>query len=99
MITLHCSRETAMKFASLMLGGDPASQPSTARDALEELCNMIAGNFKAKVGNLADHCMLSVPTVIAGDDYEMETLDPGQSVTLALTFDSEPIWVTLVTHA
>jgi hypothetical protein len=38
-------------------------------------------------------------TVIAGDDYEMEALDPGQSVTLALTFDSEPIWVTLFTHA
>ena len=36
---------------------------------LGELRNMIAGNFKLKVTSLADHCMLSVPTVITGDDY------------------------------
>jgi chemotaxis protein CheX len=98
MTTLRCSRETAVKFASLMLGGDAASNPSTARDALGELCNMIAGNFKAKVSNLADHCMLSVPTVITGEDYSLETAEPTKGVTVALTFDGEPIWVALITH-
>jgi chemotaxis protein CheX len=99
MTTLRCSRTTASKFASLMLGGDAASNPSTARDALGELCNMIAGNFKAKVTTLADHCMLSVPTVITGEDYSMETAEPTQGVTVALTFDGEPIWVSLITHS
>ncbi len=98
MATLRCSRDTAVKFASLMLGGGAASNPSTARDALGELCNMIAGNFKSKVHNLADHCMLSVPTVITGEDYSMETASPTEGVTVALTFDGEPIWVSLICH-
>jgi chemotaxis protein CheX len=82
-----------------MLGGDAASNPSTARDALGELCNMIAGNFKSKISSLADHCMLSVPTVISGEAYSMETLEPSDGVTVALTYDAEPIWVSLITHS
>lgn len=49
MTTLRCTRNTAGKLAALMLGGDAATSPSLARDALGEMCNMIAGNFKAKV--------------------------------------------------
>jgi len=99
MITLRCSNPTGAKFASLMLGGDAASSASTAHDALGELCNMIAGNFKAKISSLADHCMLSVPTVICGEDYAMSPLEPADGTTLALTFDGEPLWVSLITHS
>ena len=98
MTTLRCSRDTSAKFASLLLGGDAATNPSVAKDALGELCNMIAGNFKAKVSILADHCMLSVPTVITGEDYSMSPLDPSEGVTIELKFDGEPIWVSLVIH-
>lgn len=82
-----------------MLGGDAASNPSVATDALGELCNMVAGNFKGKVNTLADHCMLSVPTVISGEDYSMSTLDPSEGITVALTYDDEPIWVSLIIHS
>jgi chemotaxis protein CheX len=97
--TLRCSPSTSAKFASLMLGGDAASNPSTAKDALGELCNMVAGNFKGKVSSLAEHCMLSVPTVITGDDYSMSTGEPTEGVTVALTFDGEPIWLSLIIHS
>ena len=99
MTTLRCSPATSAKFASLMLGGDAASNPSTAKDALGELCNMVAGNFKGKVSNLADHCMLSVPTVITGEDYSMSTREPNEGITIALTFDGEPIWLSLIIHS
>jgi chemotaxis protein CheX len=99
MVTIRCSKSTSGKLASLMLGGDPASNPSTAGDALGELCNMVAGNFKAKISSLADHCMLSVPTVITGGDYSMETAEPAEGITIALTMDGSLIWVALVTHA
>ena len=99
MTMLRCSKATAVKLASLMLGGDAASNPSTARDALGELCNMIAGNFKAKISNLADHCMLSVPTVITGDDYSMDATEPSEGVMVALAYDGEPIWIGLIIHA
>lgn len=99
MTTLRCSRAAAGKFASLMLGGDAAANPGTARDALGELCNMIAGNFKAKVSGLADQCMLSVPTVISGEDYSMFTLEPTDSITLAMKYEGEPVWVSLISHS
>jgi chemotaxis protein CheX len=98
MTTLRCSKTGAFKLASLMLGGDAASNPSTACDALGELCNMVAGNFKAKISTLAENCMLSVPTVITGENYSIQTSQPNDEVNVALTFDGEPIWVTLITH-
>jgi len=96
--TIHCSKTIAEKLAVAMLGEDAESNPSMARDALGELCNMVAGNFKAKISNLADTCMLSVPTVIAGDNYSMEISEPSDGVTVALILDDEPIWVALMVH-
>jgi len=98
MTMVRCSKETSAKLASLMLGQDAASNPATGRDALGELCNMIAGSFKAKISNLADNCMLSVPTVITGEDYSMETPEPSRGFSLALTFDGRPIWISLITQ-
>ncbi len=98
MTTLRCTRTTAARLASLMLGDD-ASNPSASRDALGELCNMIAGNFKSKISNLADHCMLSVPTVISGENYSLETSEPTEGVTVALKFEGQPLWVSLIIHA
>ena len=98
MVTIRCSQPSATRFASLMLGGASSSNASTIRDAMGELCNMIAGNFKAKVSNLADSCVLSVPTVITGEDYSMSPMDPSDGVTIALNFDGDPMWVSLITH-
>lgn len=98
MVTIRCSQSAATRFASLMLGGASSSNASTIRDAMGELCNMIAGNFKAKVTNLADSCVLSVPTVITGDDYCMSTMDPSDGLTISLSFDGDPMWVSLITH-
>jgi len=60
---------------------------------------MVAGNFKAKIAGLADACMLSVPTVIVGEDYSIDTAEPADSVTIALVYEGENIWVTLLTHS
>ena len=99
MTTIRCTTGTAGKFASLMLGGDAGSNRSMIADALGELCNMVAGNFKAKVASLADQCVLSVPTVICGEDYTMYSAEPTDGVRLALTYEGVPIWVELTIHA
>jgi chemotaxis protein CheX len=98
MTMIRCTRATAVRLAAHMLGEEAVSNPASARDALGELCNMVAGNFKAKISGLADACMLSVPTVIAGEDYSMDTAEPAEGVTIALVYEGENIWVTLVTH-
>jgi hypothetical protein len=45
---------------------------------------MVAGNFKNKISGLGDGCMLSVPTVITGGDYNCHSL--GDSNTLRVNF-------------
>ena len=50
---------------------DPDSRKASA-DALGEICNIIAGYFKAKAG-LGDACKLSVPTIIVGQDYKFHS--------------------------
>ncbi|MGA7190733.1 MAG: chemotaxis protein CheX [Candidatus Acidiferrales bacterium] len=98
MATIRCSSATAAKLAARMLGDDATSNPSMVADALGELCNMVAGNFKAKVQSLADHCVLSVPTVISGEDYEMQTPEPSVGCIFALAYDGDPVWIALVVH-
>ncbi len=98
MTTLRCGKATASRFAALMLGEAAASDPSSSGDAIGELCNMVAGNFKSKISTLADHCMLSVPTVITGDSYSMDTSAPTETITVPLLFEGQPIWVSLLIH-
>lgn len=98
MITVRCTAASAAKLANQMLGEDAASNPSVMGDAMGELCNMVAGNFKSKITNLADHCLLSVPTVIWGEDYVVQTVAPNEGFQVALSLDGEPVWFTLVIH-
>ncbi len=99
MITIRCNKETAQKLATQMLGEDAKSNRSMVGDALGELCNMVAGNFKSKITSLADHCMLSVPTVIWGEDYVMQTVQPNSGFQIVLAFEGLPVWFSLVTHS
>jgi chemotaxis protein CheX len=98
MTNIRCSRDTGGKLAALMLGGDAASQSAMIADAVGELCNMVAGNFKAKIASLADQCVLSVPTVVTGEDYAMQTSEPTEGFNLKLDYEGVAIWVSLLIH-
>jgi chemotaxis protein CheX len=98
MATLRCAKTTSARFAALMLGEAPASAASSSGDALGELCNMVAGNFKSKISTLADRCLLSVPTVITGESYSMETSTATAGIIVPLLFEGQPIWVALIIH-
>jgi hypothetical protein len=43
--------------------------------------------------------MLSVPTVITGENYFMESVAPTDSITVALAYEGECISVSLVMHS
>jgi chemotaxis protein CheX len=92
--SLRCSQHSATLIASQMLGVSLEEAAAQKSDAVGEICNMVAGYFKAKIG-LGDLCMLSVPTVIAGKDYKIRS--PGKDVRLelALLYEHEPIWIAL----
>ncbi len=98
MMTIRCTAASTTKLANQMLGEDASSNPSVMGDAIGELCNMVAGNFKSKISSLADTCMLSVPTVIWGENYVVQTIAPNDGFLVPLSLDGEPIWFSLVVH-
>jgi chemotaxis protein CheX len=96
-LTVRCTRKVAEDLAMRMTGGTTVTNGMLG-DTMGEICNMVAGNFKGKFTNLADHCMLSVPTVISGEDYVMYPVDAGESFLVGLKWASSPVWVCLTVH-
>ncbi len=69
------------------------------RDAIGEIANMIAGNFKNKLSGMGDGCMLSVPTVITGSDYCCRSLSDTGPLEVTFGFEGAPIRVELEVHS
>jgi len=94
-LSLRCGRGCASKIASCMLGLPIAEAASHMSDAIGEICNMVAGNFKAKLDGMQDKCMLSVPTIITGGDYQLFSVAVGDRIELPFLFDGDAVWIAL----
>jgi chemotaxis protein CheX len=93
-VSLRCSLQSATTIASQMLGVPLEEAAAQKCDAIGEICNIVAGYFKAKVG-LGDLCMLSVPTVLAGTDYQIRTRDGDVRIELPVLHEGAPVWIAL----
>lgn len=98
-LSVHCNEKGAALMASKMLGMPLDKVGPEISDALGEICNMVAGNFKNKIAGLGDGCMLSPPTVVTGNDYDLHSLADSPGLQVALLFDGLPILVTLEIHS
>jgi len=98
-LTLCCDRKTARQLASCMLGPEIADCEDQVSDALGEICNMIAGNFKNKLAGTDGRCMLSVPTVIKGEEYIFYSLADGDCLETIMLFEQAPVTVSLQLHS
>ena len=98
LLTLRCSSQSAAAMASKMLGIEVKEADQQMWDAVGEIANMIAGNFKNKLTGLADRCMLSVPTVISGSDYNYRSMADTGPLEVILLFEGLPLVVTLEVH-
>ncbi len=95
-LILQCSAEAASLLAAQMLGispGDPDSSKAAA-DALGEICNIVAGYFKAKIG-LGEACMLSVPTIITGRDYRFHSQNTYDDIKLNVIYEKHGLQAVL----
>lgn len=68
--------QVALKIAAQMTGMQFTEVDDTVKDAVGEICNMLAGVWKGKVPELAANCGLSVPAVITGRDYHLHVQAP-----------------------
>jgi chemotaxis protein CheX len=98
-LTIRCGHKSAGLMASKMLGIDVDTAGPEMCDAFGEVCNMVAGNFKNKVSGLGDGCMLSVPTVITGTDYDLHPLTDSAAIEVRFLFEGLPMTVALEVHS
>lgn len=98
-LSVRCTRVTAAKVATSLLGNAvKPTEDQNIRDALGEMVNMVAGNFKSKIPGLSDSCLLSVPTIIVGSDYHLHSLASGDRLAVCITFEGEPLSFILDVH-
>jgi len=93
--SLRCSTHSAIDIASQMLAVPAEEAAAQKCDAVGEICNMVAGNFKAKIEGLEDKCLLAVPTVITGRDYKFYSISTGPRIEMPMLYKGEPIWIAL----
>lgn len=97
-LSIRCNNQAARIMAGKMLGMPPEEVDNDSWDALGEIANMIAGNFKGKLSGVGNHCMLSVPTIIVGSDYETRSLAATNMIEATFQFEQTPVYVTLELH-
>jgi chemotaxis protein CheX len=99
LLSVRCDEKCAALMTSKMLGIELEKAGPDMSDALGEICNMVAGNFKNKISGLGDGCMLSPPTVITGSDYSMYSLADSPGFEVRMQFENMPFVVTLQIHS
>jgi chemotaxis protein CheX len=98
-LSVRCSGKAAALMTSKMLGVALDKVGSEIADALGEVCNMVAGNFKNKIAGLAEGCMLSPPTVITGNDYTLRSQGDTPALEVRLLLEDLLIIISLQVHS
>ena len=98
-ITVSCSENSAASMTARLLGTAPDQAGPEMWDAIGEICNMVAGNFKNKITGLADGCLLSVPTVITGADYSLHSLSDERALRMTMLFEGAAVIISLQVHS
>lgn len=97
-LSVRCETKAAAGMASKMLNVELDKVGPEMPDAVGEICNMVAGNFKNKISGLAEGCLLSPPTVISGNDYNLYSHPDEPVLQMRLLFESMPLVVSLQIH-
>ena len=98
-LSVRCDQKAATLMTSKMLGVALDKVGREVADALGEVCNMVAGNFKNKIAGLAEGCLLSPPTVITGSDYNLHCMADSPAIEIRMLFESMPIAISLQIHS
>jgi chemotaxis protein CheX len=94
---VFCSgARAALKIAAKMTGAEFTAIDDTVKDGIGEICNMLAGSWKAKVPELAANCGLSIPAVISGRDYNLHVQAPEFQLHHAYRFGDDVFGVSIV---
>jgi chemotaxis protein CheX len=86
----------SMQMAARMTGMEFEEVDDTVKDAVGEICNMLAGSWKGRVPQLAANCGLSVPAVITGRNYKLHVQAPEFRLHHSYRFEEATFEVTII---
>lgn len=93
---LRCGDQTARRIAEALTGIRTESLDEMVKDAMGEICNMIAGAWKGKHAGFASNCVLSTPTVVTGSNYQLHTQRPDFRIERYYQFEACSFSFTLI---
>ena len=81
-LAIHCPKNLALLITSNMLGMEVTEINEDVNDAMGEIANMIGGDVKHIFSPKGADINLSIPTVIYGSDYMLESMSSAQSLVI-----------------
>jgi chemotaxis protein CheX len=94
-ISIHCPVPLALKITSNMLGIDCDEVNEDLNDAIGEIANMLGGSVKQVLSKGGLDVKLSIPTVISGEDYTVNSLSDNDCVVVPFTVAEHTLLVGL----
>lgn len=94
-ISIHCPIALALKVTSNMLGVDCDEVNDDLNDAIGEIANMLGGSVKQVLSKGGLDVKLSIPTVISGEDYTVNSLSDNDCVVVPFTVEGHTLLVGL----
>jgi len=94
-ISIHCPVELALKITSNMLGVECDEVNEDLNDAIGEIANMLGGSVKQVLSKGGLDVKLSIPTVISGEDYTVNSLSDSDCVVIPFVVEGHKLLVGL----
>lgn len=94
-LSFHCTPQTGIIITSNMLGTPVTTLDDDVKDAVGEVANMIAGNFKTRMSRRGQSFDLSVPTVVVGEKFSTRTMTDAPTVVLQFQGGGHTVFVKL----
>ncbi|MBT1071958.1 chemotaxis protein CheX [Pelotalea chapellei] len=94
-ISIHCPVVLALKITSSMLGMECDKVDDDLNDAIGEIANMLGGGVKQVLSKGGMDIKLSIPTVISGEDYTVNSLSEMDCVVIPFSLENEKFLVGL----
>ncbi len=97
-VYVHVTAGFARKLASRMLGLAEAELEGDemVNDVIGELSNMIVGNVKSRLCDSGAPCVLTIPSIVRGQNFKIEPVHSCERRLLAFRCDADHIMVELL---
>jgi chemotaxis protein CheX len=86
----------ALVIAEKLTGMEFSEIDDMVKDAIGEVCNMLAGAWKGRIPDLSANCGLSIPAVITGSNYRIHVQAPEFRLHHVYDFEGSIFEVTII---